>query len=80
MEERTDAVTIQTLAAIKPDDIGVSIKTQKVAIGAGQVISVLRSRTTREHIDIVPHLCVSTSSNHELRQHVRLPRVPVHHR
>lgn len=36
LAERTDAVTIQTLSAIKPDDIGVSIKTQKVAIGAGQ--------------------------------------------
>lgn len=33
--ERTDAVTLQTNAAIAPDSLGVSVRTQQVAIGAG---------------------------------------------
>lgn len=36
LEETVDAVTIQTRAAISPDLLGVSINTQRVAIGAGQ--------------------------------------------
>lgn len=55
LEERTDAVTIQTLAAIKPDDIGVSTKTQKVAIGAGQSdFRVAVQNHTRAYRYIVP--------------------------
>lgn len=66
LEERTDAVTIQTLAAIKPDDIGVSIKTQKVAIGAGQSdFRVAVQNHTRAYRYIVPTFVrIDLPSNH----------------
>lgn len=36
LDERTDAVTLQTNAAIAPDSLGVSVRTQQVAIGVGK--------------------------------------------
>jgi len=57
--ERTDAVTLQTNAAIAPDSLGVSVRTQQVAIGAGRedfrtAVTVYTRNYRRLHVDNVP--------------------------
>lgn len=45
LEETNDVVTLQTLAAISPDQLGVSVHTQRIAIGVG--VGDLRSAVGR---------------------------------
>ncbi len=45
MEETTDVVSLQTAAAISPEQLGVSVQTQRVAIGVG--LADFRSAVSR---------------------------------
>lgn len=45
LEETTDVVSLQTMAAIQPEHLGVSVQTQRVAIGVG--VSDFRSAVGR---------------------------------
>ncbi|PAY23340.1 hypothetical protein CEY15_08445 [Dietzia natronolimnaea] len=49
LEETIDAVSLQTMSAISPDALGVSQRTQRVAVGAGQ--EDFRSATGRFTMD-----------------------------
>lgn len=58
LDERTDAVTLQTNAAIQPENLGVSVRTQQVAIGVGrkdfrQAIFQYTMDYRRKHVDNV---------------------------
>ena len=59
LDERTDAVTLQTNAAISPGALGVSVRTQQVAIGSGRedFRTAVRAYTKdyrRKHVANVP--------------------------
>ena len=59
LDERVDAVTLQTNAAIAPDSLGVSVRTQQVAIGAGKedfrtAVRAYTKKYRMEHVSNVP--------------------------
>ena len=66
LDERTDAVTLQTNAAIAPDSLGVSIRTQQVAIGVGKedFRTAVRSYTKDYRLRHVDNVTLTLEPNH----------------
>lgn len=66
LDEHTDAVTLQTNAAIAPDSLGVSIRTQQVAIGVGKedFRTAVRSYTKDYRLRHVDNVTLTLEPNH----------------
>ena len=66
LDERTDAVTLQTNAAIAPDSLGVSIRTQQVAIGVGKedFRTAVRAYTKDYRLRHVDNVTLTLEPNH----------------
>lgn len=66
LDEHTDAVTLQTNAAIAPDSLGVSIRTQQVAIGVGKedFRTAVRAYTKDYRLRHVDNVTLTLEPNH----------------
>lgn len=66
LDEHTDAVTLQTNAAIAPDSLGVSIRTQQVAIGVGKedFRTAVRAYTKDYRLRHVDNVTLALEPNH----------------
>ena len=66
LDERTDAVTLQTNAAIAPDSLGVSVRTQQVAIGVGKddFRTAVRAYTKNYRSRHVDNVTLTLAPNH----------------